>query len=64
MGMVSAYMYLSVDGIRPRGRGGKKKWDECVNEDMRCLGLNRNDAQDIEVWKSCTSGNRLCDDLG
>jgi hypothetical protein len=56
--VVSACRYLRVDGLRPRGRG-QKKWAECVEEDMRSLGLNRKDAQDREVWKSCTSGNRL-----
>ena len=55
---VSACRYLCVDGIRPRGRG-QKKWAECVEEDMRSLDLNRKDAQDREVWRSCTSGNRL-----
>ena len=55
---VSACRYLCVDGVRPRGRG-TKKWDECVSEDIRSLGLNRKDAQDRVVWKSCTSGNRL-----
>ena len=49
---------ICVDGIRARGRG-KKKWDECVDEDMRILGLNRMAAQDRVVWKSCASGNRL-----
>ena len=51
-------MQVRVDGVRPRGRG-KKKWDECVNEDIRSLSLNRKDAQDRVVWKSCTSENRL-----
>ena len=55
---VSACRYLCVDGTRLRGRG-RKKWDECVDEGMRILGLNRMDAQDRVVWKSCTSGNRL-----
>ena len=55
---VSACRYLSVDGLRQRGRG-QKKWVECVEEDIRSLGLNKKDAQNREVWKSCTSGNRL-----
>ena len=55
---VSACRYLHVDGTRPRGRG-QKKWEECAEDDMRSLGLNRKDAQDREVWRSCTSGNRL-----
>ena len=55
---VSACRYLSVDGLRQRGRG-QKKWVECFEEDIRSLGLNKKDAQNREVWKSCTSGNRL-----
>ena len=45
---VSGCRYLCVDGIRPRGRG-KKRWNECVDEDMRSLGLNKNDARDRVV---------------
>ena len=49
-------MRRTVDDIRITGRGNKR-WDECVDEDMTSLGLNRKDAQDGVVWKSCTSGN-------
>ena len=34
-GFLHAGTYLCVDGVRPRGRG-KKKWDECVNEEDEC----------------------------
>ena len=48
---------ICVVAIRSRGMG-KMRWDECVDEDMRSLDLNRKDAQDRVALKSCTSGNR------
>jgi hypothetical protein len=47
---VSKCRDLVVEGVRGVGRG-KKKWFECVANDMRDLGLKRGDAMDRAVWK-------------
>jgi hypothetical protein len=36
--LVTMCRYLVVDGVRNNGRGGKKTWQECVNEDMKQMG--------------------------
>ena len=54
---VSACRNLKVEGKRDRGRPNKT-WDECVNEDIREYGLNRNMAQDRDLWRSVVRGNR------
>src|SRR5258706_258231 len=43
--LVSACRSLVVEGVRGRGRG-RKTWQECVQEDMKRLRLNKRDAQD------------------
>jgi hypothetical protein len=42
---------LVVEGARKMGRG-KKTWQECVNEDMKQMGLGRCDAQDRTIWRN------------
>jgi len=37
---LSAYREVEVAGTRGRGRG-RKKWKECVDDDMKKLGLKR-----------------------
>ena len=44
-----------IDGVRSRGRG-RKTWNECVEEDMKRLGLKRVDAQDRIVWRNAIVG--------
>ena len=48
---VSACRGLVVEGARGRGRG-RKTWQECVQEDMKRLKLNRRDAHDRAAWRS------------
>jgi len=54
---VSACRVMEVDGIRGRGRP-KKSWRECVNTDMRSLGLAAEVAQDRVTWRNVIAGNR------
>ena len=54
---VSACRNVTVAGERGRGRG-RKTWKECVADDMRRMGLRREDAQDRDVWRSGILGNR------
>jgi hypothetical protein len=54
---VSKCRDLVVEGARGVGRG-KKKWFECVANDMRDLGLKRGDAMDRAVWRGGILGNR------
>jgi len=54
---VSACRGLEVEGVRGRGRP-KKSWRECVNADMRSLGLAAGLAQDRIAWSSAIVGNR------
>uniref|UniRef100_A0A914WD71 Reverse transcriptase domain-containing protein n=1 Tax=Plectus sambesii TaxID=2011161 RepID=A0A914WD71_9BILA len=42
--------HLSPPGRRPRGRP-KKRWMDCMKEDMRALQLTPEDAQDRVKWK-------------
>jgi len=55
---VSACSELEVKGMRGKGRG-KKTWVECVKDDMRRLGLKKEDAQDRKRWRGLSLGNRL-----
>jgi len=48
---------LGVEGARRKGRG-RKTWQECVNEDMKRMGLRRCDAQDRTVWRNGVFGKR------
>ena len=52
---VSKCRDLVIDGVRSKGRG-RKMWNECVEEDMRRLGLKRVDAQDRIVWRNAIVG--------
>ena len=52
---VSACREIEVEGSRGRGRG-KKTWQECVVDDMRGLGVEREAAQDRVLWKSAIAG--------
>src|SRR5258706_542922 len=47
---VSACRSLVVEGVRGRGRG-RKTWQECVQEDMKRLRLNKRDAQERAAWR-------------
>jgi hypothetical protein len=38
---------------------GRKTWGECVRDDMKRLGLRKEDVQDRVRWKGLTYGNRL-----
>ena len=49
---------MVVDGTRGKGRG-RKTWMECVNDDMKKLGLKKKDTMDRELWKNLISGGRL-----
>jgi len=42
--------------VRNNGRG-KNTWQDCVNEDMKQMGLRRCDAQDRTIWKNIVLGN-------
>ena len=44
-----------IGGIK-KGRG-KKTWSECVAEDMKKLGLKKEDAQNRQKWSSSVVGN-------
>jgi len=48
---------LLVEGTRRKGKG-RKTWQECVNEDMKRMGLRRCDAQDRTVWRNGVFGKR------
>ena len=54
---VSACRELEVDGVRGRGRP-MKTWRECVNTDMKSLGLVSGVAQDRVAWRNIILGNR------
>src|SRR5450432_185777 len=54
---VSACSELQVEGTRPIGRG-RKTWSQCVADDMKELGLIREDAQERTMWRGLISGNR------
>ena len=55
---VSQCREIKVEGLRGRGRS-RKTWNECVVDDMRKIGVTREDAQDRAVWRSAIMGNRL-----
>ena len=44
-------MNMELPGSRRRGRP-KKRWIDCVNEDMRELGLSREEAQMRGYWRN------------
>jgi hypothetical protein len=48
--LVKACQRLDITGKRGKGRG-KKTWRECVEEDMKVLGVREQDAQGREVWR-------------
>src|SRR6476619_7142066 len=52
---VNACRGLEVEGVRGRGRP-RKSWRECVNADMRSLGLAAGLAQDRVAWSSVIVG--------
>src|SRR5271163_2463175 len=52
---VSACRGLEVDEARGRGRP-KKTWQECVNSDLKMLGLDRGLAQDWTGWRDGIMG--------
>ena len=54
---VSACRNMTVAGERGRGRG-RKKWKECVADDMKRLNLKQEDTQDRTVWRGGILGNR------
>jgi hypothetical protein len=47
---------LVVVGAQGKGRG-KKTWQECVNKDMKQMGLKRCDAQDSTISRYGVFGN-------
>ena len=55
---VSACRDIKVEGARGRGRP-RKTWQDCVSEDMKRLGLKREDAQDRALWRVKIMGNIL-----
>ena len=55
---VAACRDIVVEGDIGRGRS-RKTWRECVNEDMKKLKLNKEDAQDRVAWKNGITGYRL-----
>ena len=55
---VSSCRDLNIVGVRKPGRG-KKTWFQCVREDMRELGLKREDAQKRSEWSGTIRENRL-----
>ena len=46
-----------MDGCVGRGRP-KKTWLECVNADMKMMGIRRESAQDRSAWRSAVHGKR------
>jgi hypothetical protein len=55
---VSKCRLLNVVGARSRGRG-RKTWQECVNEDLKKVGLTEVAAQDRAGWRRGVLGGRL-----
>jgi hypothetical protein len=47
-----------VNGRGGRGRG-RKTWRECVEEDMKALGLRAEDAQERLRWRKAIWGDHL-----
>jgi hypothetical protein len=54
---VSACRFLVVEGKRGKGRG-RKTWNECVGDDLKILGLNKELSQDRERWSRAISGKK------
>jgi hypothetical protein len=52
---VKKCQHYEVKGSRGRGRG-RKTWKECVEADMKMLGLKREDAQDRVSWRQAICG--------
>jgi hypothetical protein len=50
---VSACMELEVEEVRGKGRG-RKTLGACVRDDMKMLGLRKEDAQYRVIWKDLT----------
>src|ERR1043165_128508 len=55
---VLACTYIEFVGDRNRSRG-KKTWRECVNDDMKKLGLKKEEEQDRLAWRRGILGKRL-----
>ena len=55
---VSACRAIEVKGSRGRGRG-RKTWEECVTENMKTVGVTREEARDCAVWRGAILGKRL-----
>ena len=49
-GLVSACRNVEVAGVRGRGRS-RKTWRECVNDDMKVLGLQPEWAVFRDIWR-------------
>ena len=47
----NAVRHLVVPGTAPRGRP-KKRWKDCVNDDLRALKLKKEDAMERDKWRS------------
>jgi hypothetical protein len=52
---VKAGQWVEVNGKRGRGRD-RKTWTECVEEDMKMLGLRAEDAQERLRWRKAIRG--------
>jgi hypothetical protein len=58
--LVSAFRELEVEGMRGRGRG-RKMWGECVRDDMKGLGLRKEDAQDrVNLYTQSVTSRGTC----
>jgi hypothetical protein len=54
---VSACRYFDVDGDKQKGRS-RKTWGECVKNDLKHLGLERDWAHDRVRWRGLICGTR------
>ena len=54
---MSACRDIKVLGSRGRGRP-KKTWEQCVENDMSEMRLNREMTEDRDLWRSAIHGNR------
>ena len=50
--------FLEVDGKRRAGRS-RKTWGECVQDDMKQVGLKPEDVSNRGLWRAGILGNRL-----
>jgi len=55
---VSACRVIEFEGSRGRDRG-RKTWEECVIEDMKSVGVTREEARDRAVWRGAILSKRL-----